>query len=207
MSKASVASFPLGIELSSSDSDLDLSSLPSVPSTSALLNHNLSLHPRAFHCVHVNAQLPAHADDFCFIFSGNVAHCIGVSETWLQPSLHDSMVALPEYRLHRVDRVGKRGGGVARYVKEHLKSRVVFYNAGAVRPSPEMLFVSVCVGKLKVLVCTIYIPPKVTTLSDVHDALTTHLPDYDYAVVMGDLNCNLMTDGVMHYYYFTLTGL
>ena len=42
-----------------------------------------------------------------------------ISESWLPPELHSSLVDIPEYSIYRCDR--GRGGGVCIYIKDHLK--------------------------------------------------------------------------------------
>jgi len=43
--------------------------------------------------------------------------------------------------------------------------------------------------------CVAFLLPKSPGLHDPHIALTTYIPDFDFAVVLGDLNVNLLTDG------------
>ena len=47
-------------------------------------------------------------------------HLIATTETWWD-SAHDWNAVMEGYVLHRKDRLGKRGGGVALYVKEQLE--------------------------------------------------------------------------------------
>ncbi|XP_041453069.1 uncharacterized protein LOC121406116 isoform X2 [Lytechinus variegatus] len=48
---------------------------------------------------------------------------IGISETWLHQS-SPPLFNLPNYNLVRADRIGKRGGGVAFYVANHLNFKI-----------------------------------------------------------------------------------
>ena len=48
---------------------------------------------------------------------------IGISETWLH-SNSPPLFNLPNYRMIRADREGRRGGGVAFYIGEHLNFKV-----------------------------------------------------------------------------------
>lgn len=44
---------------------------------------------------------------------------IGISETWLNDNLHDSLYKISNYSLFRLDRkTGKRGGDIAVFVKD-----------------------------------------------------------------------------------------
>ena len=59
---------------------------------------------------HVNCQsLFAHLDEFRLFFADAGYHIICISESWLKPSISDSIVDLKGYQLFRCDRVGKVG--------------------------------------------------------------------------------------------------
>jgi len=51
----------------------------------------------------------------------NSKDLIAITETWWDES-HDWNVALDGYRLFRRDRRGRRGGGIALYIKKTLQS-------------------------------------------------------------------------------------
>ena len=48
-----------------------------------------------------------------------------VSETWLDNSITDTEIELPGYGLFRLDRDGKRGGGVCAYINKSFKCETV----------------------------------------------------------------------------------
>ena len=54
-----------------------------------------------------------------------------ISETWLTNDLDDRIFGLSEYTIIRCDR-GSRAGGVAILVRNHLKSKPVFFDVGAI---------------------------------------------------------------------------
>ena len=82
--------------------------------------------------VTVNAQsLLAHFDEFLYYFSCNKFHIICVTESWLTPSIGSSLVNVPEYNLFRSDRTCRRGGGVACYVAENIKCRLLEPSVGS----------------------------------------------------------------------------
>ena len=67
---------------------------------------------------HVNCQsLFAHLDKFRLFFNDSGFQIICLSETWLRDGVTDDLVRLPGYSLHRCDRVGRQGGGVALYLE------------------------------------------------------------------------------------------
>jgi hypothetical protein len=53
---------------------------------------------------------------------------IGVTETWLNESIDDSVIAIPGFKICRRDRSDSsktRGGGVLFYVKEDIQIEVI----------------------------------------------------------------------------------
>ena len=48
-----------------------------------------------------------------------------ITETWLKDCIHDSEVSIDGYNLYRTDRVGRKGGGVAVYIKSCLSVTVL----------------------------------------------------------------------------------
>ena len=73
--------------------------------------------------VHVNTRsLFGKLDQICNAFSD--MDVIVISETWLNPSIPDSSIAIPGFSIIRQDRnclSGKRGGGLCIYVKSKFK--------------------------------------------------------------------------------------
>ena len=45
---------------------------------------------------------------------------IGITETWLDSTFGDGELHIAGYTLHRLDRSGRRGGGVCVYCKDHI---------------------------------------------------------------------------------------
>ena len=50
---------------------------------------------------------------------------LALSETWLTPAIPDSFLEITNYDLHRNDRTGKGGGGVAIYISQNYSSTKV----------------------------------------------------------------------------------
>ena len=87
------------------------------------------------------------------------------SETWLNFSIANDSIVIPGYSYPmRKDRVGKRGGGVAIYVKDHIavKRRVEFeYSAGL-----ELLWVQCNVDNFAFLCGVCYRPPNQSAIEE-----------------------------------------
>lgn len=141
----------------------------------------------------VNAQsLEAHIADIDKILAAKNVHIMGISESWLKAGRGSRVIHIPHYTLVRRDRVGKGGGGVALYIHESLRFRVV---GGHAQPDvyiyrPEFLFVDIFVGSINILCGIIYSPPKCGNWSDVEDALFHCSTEQNYTILLGDLNIN-----------------
>ena len=118
---------------------------------------------------------------------------MAVTETWLTPSVPDSIVNVPNFRVFRDDRKDRRGGGTCIFTRYDLRCHEYF-------PSfvkPKCIEVSwLQISSLKLLFCCIYIPPamcgddkKSNTqyLIDVIDVFLMSFPSFHVAIV-GDFN-------------------
>lgn len=63
------------------------------------------------------------SDELYSIASNNNTAVVAVSETWLNDAISDSTVAFPGHTLHRKDRTGSRGGGVALYTFDGIPQK------------------------------------------------------------------------------------
>ena len=62
--------------------------------------------------VHLNARsLLQHIDELRLIFSKVFPPIIAITETWLDNSIEDSEIAIPNYSVERLDRKDKRREG------------------------------------------------------------------------------------------------
>ncbi len=132
---------------------------------------------------------------------------IGVSESWLKPSILSSEVSLSGYTLLRNDRLNKVGGGVAAYIREELKPIIIYTSPSEYSAKPEFLFIEVSLfasGCLLLGVC--YRSPKVGHLADFENALLRIMPGYSRVLLMGDFNTDLIKDK-QRYDYRLLTTM
>ncbi|XP_046395714.1 uncharacterized protein LOC124162953 [Ischnura elegans] len=146
---------------------------------------------------HVNAQsLLAHFEEFKLYYHTNVVHVIGVSETWLKPSVTSNVVSLPDFTLYRNDRETKRGGGVGLYIHSSLKSKRVGRSTNSCEVMLEYILVEIINNHSKMLIGVVYNPPKSNNLSDFEIMLASKVPMYDNVVIMGDFNIDISTRNV-----------
>lgn len=141
---------------------------------------------------HVNCQsLIPHWDEFRMFFGDQKYHIVCLSETWLKPSISDDYLNLPGYHLFRRDRIGKSGGGVAFYISDVFKTTVLASSDECYSKKPEFLIAEVTAGTNKLLLATVYRPPKIGFLKEFEDTLLNFFTEYDNLIVVGDFNADL----------------
>ncbi|XP_063897719.1 uncharacterized protein LOC135118779 [Helicoverpa armigera] len=147
---------------------------------------------KLFNVCHINAQsVASHYSELFETFSNMNVHAILISESWLKPNLLSTSYPLPGYVLIRNDRLGRRGGGVAIYLRSDFS-----YKALAASPShqacAEYLFLEVSVKGAKAVVGVVYCPPSVDYFTDFESVLESIGSEYAHYIIMGDFNTNLL---------------
>ena len=78
-------------------------------------------------CIYTNAcSVVGKMDELRYLAQNEEPNIIGISETWANETISDAELHIEGYTLFRKDRKSKtqsKGGGVALYVKETLRSR------------------------------------------------------------------------------------
>ena len=113
------------------------------------------------------------------------------TETWLHSGILDAEVHLPSYQLIRRDRVpGRRGGGVALYIKEQLRAQTINLQISAFTTNFELIGCKIITQSGPVNVFAVYRSPSSNETDD--DALlmtlrqTANLPGE--LLLLGDFN-------------------
>ena len=119
-----------------------------------------------------------------------------ISETWLDNSITDTEIEFPGYGLFRLDRDGKRGGGVCAYINQSFKCETVNELSYIADSGLHQLWLQIQVMNFRsFFVCTAYRPPG-TSLScfenDFSETLTSALSFNKPIYILGDLNCNVL---------------
>lgn len=98
---------------------------------------------------------------------------MGISESFLKPDKTDQMAYIPGYTLLRYDRLNNGGGGVALYLAESARCKIIGSSSrpDEYRKRPEFLPVVISVGMLKLLCALVSNPPKADYWSDVEEAI------------------------------------
>ena len=172
------------------------------------LANKLHSFKKLFKAAHLNVQsLSCHIDELRAIFRFQDFNIIGISESFLKPSISSNFVALPGYNLFRNDRLNKACGGVAIYVKDGIKTKVLITSKQEYCSRPEFMLLELSLSSTdKLLVGICYRPPKIGHFTDFENALLSLMPCYNRILVMGDMNTDLnMTN--RNFDYFQLTTI
>ncbi|CAB4034843.1 Hypothetical predicted protein, partial [Paramuricea clavata] len=119
-----------------------------------------------------------------------------VSETWLNTSVTNKEIEIEGYKLHRLDRLHKKGGGVCVYIRKDIKSLVLKDLSYISETNFHQLWIKLQHKKSKsLLVCVSYRPPDSPL-----DCFEKYFnPNYVHALTMGkliillgDLNCDML---------------
>ncbi|CAB4031940.1 Hypothetical predicted protein [Paramuricea clavata] len=108
-------------------------------------------------------------------------------------------IAIDDYKIHRLDRLHKKGGGVCAYIKKNIKATVLKDLSKVSVSNFHQLWINLqCQKNKSIIICVTYRPPD-TSLNCFEDLLK---PNYVQALtlnkqilVLGDLNCNMLENG------------
>lgn len=119
-----------------------------------------------------------------------------VTETWLNPSITDSMVHIDGFSLYRNDRKLRVGGGVAIYAKTPIKFVQIYSSpSDCLDGSIEYLIGKISLSAHQdVLVAAVYRPPACSfTNSDFLPKLAALTPNFSTKILMGDFNVDMLS--------------
>ena len=162
-------------------------SVPSILSTEELKLANLNIR---------SLRNTAHFLQLKELVRTNRIDVFTISETWLNTTVTNKKLEIDGYKLHRLDRLYKKGGGVCAYVRKNIKSSVIKELTQISDTSFHQLWINLQYMKTKsLLACVCYRPPD-CPLDCFENSLK---PQYVHAVsmrkpiiILGDLNCNML---------------
>ena len=118
-----------------------------------------------------------------------------ISESWFNSSVPNASVHIEGYKLHRLDRLRKTGGGVCAYIKDSLKTKPLKDLSGISDSGLHQLWIQIQHKKLKsLLLCVTYRPPSTAALCLEQDLMPKYIQALSLGkdiVLPGDLNCDL----------------
>lgn len=141
---------------------------------------------------HINAQsLHCKIDEFRYVFENSNIDVICVSETWFRYNTTDNVYELQGYRLFRADRI-KHAGGVAIYVKNGIKCKVI--KKSECGDETEHIFLEISNGLEKILLGNIYRPNRYINIAPLISSLSTLTLNYSNILISGDFNSNILVE-------------
>ena len=157
------------------------------------INQKFEPHKAKILLGHINARsLPNSIDEIRYILFRTSFDIFGVSETWLIPGTPKDRVNIEGYKIFRQDRTHKRGGGVALYVKNNYKTKILKTPMDIL--VPENIWVEIEVGKRKIVVGVLYKAPNIPYIifSQCIEAFIKIYSNYDDVVLLGDVNIDML---------------
>ena len=121
---------------------------------------------------------------------------IAISETWLNSTVTNAEIEIECFKVIRLDRLHKIGGGVCAYVRSNIKCFKIKHLSTISEDNFHQLWLRIQFKKLKsFLICLTYRPPDCSL-----NCFESHFkPAYTEAllmnypiVILGDLNCNML---------------
>lgn len=164
--------------------------------------------PTGFSFIHVNIQsLTPHLDELRCDLSTKRPAAVFLSETWLNSAHDDGSLTVNGYKLFRNDRSSdRRGGGVAIFLKNQYKARIL--SKSTKDGESEFLFIEVSLLSTNMLLGCIYKPPNCSHLLNFYTSLINYCGQYQHIIICGDLNINLLKSGsISNEYLSTILGL
>ena len=156
-------------------------------------SNNLVPKVRGFKIASLNiTSLPKHIDELRLYMCDKDADVLAINESRMAPSVPTDLIAIPGYTWVAKDR-NRFGGGVGFFIRDAINFRL---RPDLDNKDLEILTIEIIKPKTKpFLITTWYRPP-----SDLIDSLhkfenTLRLIDADdkESIIIGDLNCNLLT--------------
>lgn len=163
--------------------------------TVSSINKKLDQSKHLMRIGHLNAQsIKSCIDEAGEIIKAADFDLMGICETWLDTNTPKVLYEIADYKIIRNDRAIGTHGGVAIYLKKHIKSKIVGKSLGETRI--EYLYLQIDLRGSKLVVCIFYIPdtPSVSEMKEFENLFTDVGSKYDNILVMGDFNVNLLSD-------------
>lgn len=121
---------------------------------------------------------------------------LAISESWLNSTTTNAEVEIAGYKLIRLDRLKKKGGGVCVYTRSSLKIKRLKEMSVTSETGFQQLWVQIQLKKLKsIMLCVAYRPeycPVSCFVDDFMDKYSQALTHGKNIIVAADLNCDML---------------
>ena len=138
---------------------------------------------------HINARsIPKHLHEISKIIHETDFDILGVCETFISANTPKSSFEIPGYNFLHVDRDMSCRGGVGCYVRSEYPIKPVKLPNNLVQP--EMIFVEITVGVVKMAVGVIYKSPLIpySVFAAIHENIAYVTSKYPHCIILGDCN-------------------
>lgn len=164
------------------------------PDSCSLASRNLVLRSALklnhFNVIQINpGSLKSHLNEVRELIEKVNVDAISVSETWFSDSHNDKLISIPGFSVIRNDRNNRRGGGVAIYLRNFYKYRIIYKSPTNARI--EALLIEVLIGNAKILLGVVYNPPPNLIFDTFQRNFLDISSKYDHAILAGDFNVDL----------------
>jgi exonuclease III len=126
-----------------------------------------------------------------------------LNETWLKTHMNNSCLYLDGYKIFRLDRMVKKGGGVAILVKNSYNASI---ENTLLTDNVELLHVSLQLPASKAInIISVYKPPHVSVgnfLSDMGTLLSSINYNSFPLIIVGDININALNSSDSNFIFF-----
>ena len=136
---------------------------------------------------HINAcSVPKHQHEIEKIIK--LFDILGVCESFITPNTPRAAFEISGYNFFHVDRISKSRGGVACYVSDQFHAKQIKLPVDLVQP--EIIFVEITVGVVKIAVGVIYKSPAIpyTVFAAIHENIAYISSKYEHYIILGDMN-------------------
>ena len=138
---------------------------------------------------HINARsIPKHLQEIVKVNDEINFDVIGACETFITPNTPKTSYEIFGYNCFHLDRLMSCRGGVALYTRSELPAKLIKLPNDLVQP--EMIFVEVMVGAVKMAVGIIYRSPLIpySIFAAIHENIAFVTSKYEHCIILGDMN-------------------
>ena len=156
---------------------------------SSFINHKFEGFENLLKIGHINScSIPKHLHEISKIAWSTKLDILGSCETFITGDTPKSAFEINGYNFFHVDRVHQSRGGVGCYVSSNFAAKQIKLPEELVQP--EMLFVEVIVGTIKIAIGVIYKSPVIpyTVFAGIHENIAFISSKYEHCVILGDMN-------------------
>ena len=138
---------------------------------------------------HINAcSIPKNLHEIDKIIHEANFDVLGVCETFISGNTPKNAFAIPGYKFFHVDRTMSCRGGVGIYTRSEYSVKMVKLPVDLTQP--EIIFVEITVGVVKMAVGVIYKSPLIpySVFAAIHENIAFITSKYDHCIILGDMN-------------------